>query len=65
MEQTMEQMMECLLAETGTNVVKAEANIKRSVVLRSTLVSRLDDYQAKTEAIHEEWMTAIKGSQER
>jgi hypothetical protein len=50
MEQIMKQMMKRLLAEIRTNVVKVEANIKKSQVLRGTLVSRMDAHQAKTEA---------------
>jgi hypothetical protein len=64
-EQAMEGIMERLLAAIRTNVVKIEANNKKPGVLRGTLVSRMDDHQAETEANHEEWITAIKASQER
>jgi hypothetical protein len=37
MEQMMERMMECLLAETRTNQAKTEANNKKVEVLRENM----------------------------
>jgi hypothetical protein len=50
---------------TASLEVKIGANNEKFEVLRGTLISWLDAHQAKTEANHEEWMVAMKASQER
>jgi hypothetical protein len=44
---------------------KIEANNEKVEVPRGTLISQMDTHQAKIEARHEEWMAAVKDSQER
>jgi DNA integrity scanning protein DisA with diadenylate cyclase activity len=45
--------------------VKIGANNEKFEVLQGALISWLDAHQAKIKANHEEWMVAMKASQER
>jgi hypothetical protein len=60
MEEMMQQMMACLLAEIRASqehleeemLVKKEASKEKFEVLQGTLVSRMDAYHSKREANH-------------
>jgi hypothetical protein len=53
-----EQVLERLLAKIRANNEKVE-------ILRGAFISQMGAHHAKIEANHEEWMVAMKTSQER
>jgi uncharacterized membrane protein YgaE (UPF0421/DUF939 family) len=57
MEQPMEQIMECLLAEMKALLKAGHEEIMAKL---ESLASRMDAHQAKTEANHEELMSITK-----
>jgi hypothetical protein len=52
-------------ASMDTNQAGIDANNEKFVVLRSTLVSRMDIHQARTEAVQEEIIDKMDARQDR